>query len=73
MSQRITIPEILQDEWFKKGYKPPQFGQEEDVNLDDIDAVFNDSKVSHFNLPVLFLGEVLYYMHGLLQALSNVG
>ncbi|XVF22300.1 hypothetical protein REPUB_Repub12eG0161100 [Reevesia pubescens] len=40
---RITIPEILQDEWFKKGYKSPQFDQEEDVNLDDIDAVFNDS------------------------------
>ncbi|OMO64202.1 hypothetical protein CCACVL1_21948 [Corchorus capsularis] len=41
---RITIAEILRDEWFKKGYKPPQFEQEEDVNLDDIDAVFNDSK-----------------------------
>ncbi|PPR99751.1 hypothetical protein GOBAR_AA20921 [Gossypium barbadense] len=23
--KRITIPEILQDEWFKKGYKPPKF------------------------------------------------
>ncbi|TYH92764.1 hypothetical protein ES332_A13G206300v1 [Gossypium tomentosum] len=32
---RITIPEILQDEWFKKGYKPPKFEQDEDVNLDD--------------------------------------
>ncbi|KAF5733272.1 hypothetical protein HS088_TW17G00814 [Tripterygium wilfordii] len=41
---RITIPEILVDEWFKKGYKPPCFDQEEDVNLDDVDAVFNDSK-----------------------------
>ncbi|KAK5812885.1 hypothetical protein PVK06_028329 [Gossypium arboreum] len=27
---RITIPEILQDEWFKKGYKPPKFEQDED-------------------------------------------
>ncbi|XP_031394603.1 CBL-interacting serine/threonine-protein kinase 9-like isoform X1 [Punica granatum] len=42
---RITIPEILEDEWFKKGYKPPQFEQEEDVNLDDVDAVFNYSQV----------------------------
>ncbi|KHG21453.1 CBL-interacting serine/threonine-protein kinase 9 [Gossypium arboreum] len=33
--KRITIPEILQDEWFKKGYKPPKFKQDEDVNLDD--------------------------------------
>ncbi|KAA3462319.1 CBL-interacting protein kinase 9 [Gossypium australe] len=30
--------------WFKKGYKPTQFEQEEDVNLDDIDVAFNDSK-----------------------------
>ncbi|MBA0805255.1 hypothetical protein Gohar_004784, partial [Gossypium harknessii] len=42
--ERITIPEILQDKWFKKRYKPPQFEQEEDVNLDDIDVAFNDSK-----------------------------
>ncbi|KAG4169958.1 hypothetical protein ERO13_A12G115750v2 [Gossypium hirsutum] len=41
---RITVPEILQDKWFKKGYKLPQFEQEEDVNLDDIDVAFNDSK-----------------------------
>jgi len=41
---RITIPEILDNEWFKKGYKPPKFNEEEDVNLDDIDAVFNDSE-----------------------------
>ncbi|TYI09204.1 hypothetical protein ES332_A09G054600v1 [Gossypium tomentosum] len=33
--QRITVLEILQDEWFKKGYKPPKFEQDEDVNLDD--------------------------------------
>lgn len=43
--QRITIPQILEDEWFKKGYKPPQFEQGDDVNLDDVDAAFNDSKV----------------------------
>ncbi|KAH9296520.1 hypothetical protein KI387_040108, partial [Taxus chinensis] len=41
---RITIPEILENEWFKKGYKPPKFKEEEDVNLDDVDAVFNDSE-----------------------------
>ncbi|KAK9082450.1 hypothetical protein Syun_031374 [Stephania yunnanensis] len=41
---RITIPEILDDEWFKVGYKPPVFEQEGDVNLDDVDAVFNDSE-----------------------------
>ncbi|KAF3439802.1 hypothetical protein FNV43_RR18080 [Rhamnella rubrinervis] len=41
---RITISEILEDEWFKKGHKPAHFKEEEDVNLDDVDAVFNDSK-----------------------------
>ncbi|CAA0808857.1 CBL-interacting serine/threonine-protein kinase 9 [Striga hermonthica] len=40
---RITIPEILENDWFKKDYKPPQFEQEEGVNLEDVDAVFNDS------------------------------
>ncbi|KAM6583795.1 hypothetical protein CsatB_010797 [Cannabis sativa] len=41
---RITISEILQDEWFKKGYQSARFEKEEDVNLDDVDAAFNDSK-----------------------------
>ncbi|XP_048233374.1 CBL-interacting serine/threonine-protein kinase 9 [Ricinus communis] len=41
---RITISEILEDEWFKKGYKQTQFEWEEDVNLDDVDAAFDDSK-----------------------------
>ncbi|CAI0469852.1 unnamed protein product [Linum tenue] len=41
---RISIPEILEDEWFKKGFKPPCFEQDEDANLDDVDAVFNNSK-----------------------------
>ncbi|XP_073016478.1 CBL-interacting serine/threonine-protein kinase 23 isoform X2 [Primulina eburnea] len=37
---RITIAEILENDWFKKGYKLPVF-EREDVNLDDIDAIFN--------------------------------
>ncbi|KAG1354654.1 CBL-interacting protein kinase 9 [Cocos nucifera] len=42
--KRMTIPQILEDEWFTKGYKPPCFAQGEDVSLDDVDAVFNDSE-----------------------------
>ncbi|KZV30596.1 CBL-interacting serine/threonine-protein kinase [Dorcoceras hygrometricum] len=42
--KRITIPEILEDEWFKKGYKAPIFDEKEDTNLDDVEAVFKDSK-----------------------------
>ncbi|PIN22445.1 Serine/threonine protein kinase [Handroanthus impetiginosus] len=41
-STRITIAELRENEWFKKGYKPPTFGQE-DGPLDDIDAIFNES------------------------------
>lgn len=44
--QRITVSEILEDEWFKKDYKPPVFDEKEDANLDDVEAVFKDSEVS---------------------------
>lgn len=55
--QRITIPELLVDEWFKKDYKPPVFEEKEDTNLDDVEAVFKDSVVSfnHFNYLVFTL------------------
>ncbi|KAK9018071.1 hypothetical protein V6N11_001056 [Hibiscus sabdariffa] len=43
---RITIPEILQDEWFIKDYKPPVFEEKDDTNLDDVEAVFKDSEVT---------------------------
>ncbi|KAL6991547.1 CBL-interacting serine/threonine-protein kinase 23 [Sarracenia purpurea var. burkii] len=38
---RITIAEVIDNEWFKKGYKPPSFEQA-DVSLDDVDAIFNE-------------------------------
>ncbi|KAI9079557.1 hypothetical protein K1719_038461 [Acacia pycnantha] len=41
---RITISEILCDEWFKKDYKPPVFEETGETNLDDIEAVFRDSE-----------------------------
>ncbi|KAK4768336.1 hypothetical protein SAY87_003477 [Trapa incisa] len=39
---RITIAEVIENDWFKKGYKPPSFEQA-DVSLDDVNAIFNDS------------------------------
>lgn len=48
--QRITVPEILEDEWFKKDYRPPVFDEIEDANLDDVEAVFRDSEVSILNI-----------------------
>ncbi|XP_015168293.1 CBL-interacting serine/threonine-protein kinase 3-like isoform X2 [Solanum tuberosum] len=44
---RITIPEILEDEWFKKDYKSPIFNEKGDANLDDVEAVFKDSEEHH--------------------------
>lgn len=41
-STRITISEVIENEWFKKGYQPPRFEQE-DVSLDDVDAIFNET------------------------------
>ncbi|MBA0694579.1 hypothetical protein Goari_004861 [Gossypium aridum] len=42
---RITVAEIIENEWFKKGYIPPRF-EHADVSLDDVDAVFNESRDS---------------------------
>nr|DAD33916.1 TPA_asm: hypothetical protein HUJ06_012767 [Nelumbo nucifera] len=39
---RISISEVIGNEWFKKGYKPPVF-ESEDVSLADVDAIFNES------------------------------
>lgn len=43
--QRISMAEILDDEWFKKDYKPPVFEENGETNLDDVEAVFKDSEV----------------------------
>ena len=43
--QRITMAQVLEDPWFKEGYKPENNKVEEDVNVDDVYMVFNDSKV----------------------------
>ncbi|KAF8031016.1 hypothetical protein BT93_D0263 [Corymbia citriodora subsp. variegata] len=41
-STRITITEVIENDWFKKGYKPPVFEQA-NVSLDDVNAIFNES------------------------------
>ncbi|XP_042393958.1 CBL-interacting protein kinase 23-like isoform X2 [Zingiber officinale] len=40
---RIAIPQIIENEWFKKGYQPPQF-ETADVNPVDVDAIFDESE-----------------------------
>lgn len=46
--QRITVPEIIENAWFKKGYQPSTFDTSEATNLDDVDAIFDDSVVILF-------------------------
>ncbi|XP_038885498.1 CBL-interacting serine/threonine-protein kinase 8 [Benincasa hispida] len=41
-STRITIEQIREDEWFKKNYVSVKLFEDEDVNLDDVNAVFDD-------------------------------
>lgn len=43
-STRITIAQLLKDQWFKKGYKPPVFDEKCQTSLDDVDAAFGDSE-----------------------------
>ncbi|XP_042424941.1 CBL-interacting protein kinase 24-like isoform X1 [Zingiber officinale] len=42
---RISIEGIRSDGWFQRNYIPIRLGIEEEVNLDDIDAVFNDIEI----------------------------
>ncbi|KAF7036530.1 hypothetical protein CFC21_047166 [Triticum aestivum] len=39
---RIRIEEIRKDEWFKKNYEPVRELENEEVNLDDVNAAFDD-------------------------------
>eukprot|EP00250_Pteridium_aquilinum_P007805 c17452_g1_i1 orf=697-1389(+) len=41
---RATIPQILQNSWFKKDFSPVNLEEESDVSPDDVNAVFNESK-----------------------------
>ncbi|KAL0875858.1 hypothetical protein Bca101_025563 [Brassica carinata] len=44
---RIKIPEILEDAWFKKDYKPAVFEEQDEAKLDDVEAAFKDSEEHH--------------------------
>ncbi|XP_028097904.1 CBL-interacting serine/threonine-protein kinase 23-like isoform X3 [Camellia sinensis] len=42
-SLSLQLRPVIENEWFKKGYKPRIFANE-DVSLDDVDAIFNESR-----------------------------
>ncbi|RDX86006.1 CBL-interacting serine/threonine-protein kinase 23, partial [Mucuna pruriens] len=39
---RITFSEVIENDWFKKGYKPPAF-EHANVSLDDVNSIFSGS------------------------------
>lgn len=43
--QRIRIEGIRNDAWFKNNYVRNRSGEDEEVSLDDVNAVFNDIEV----------------------------
>lgn len=45
------MEEIRSDEWFKKDYVPARHYENEDVNLDDVHAVFDEPEVTILILP----------------------
>ena len=56
LEQRIRIEEIRNDEWFKKNYEPTREIESEEVNLDDVNAAFDDPEVFMLTLVLeLFL------------------
>ncbi|RZC65194.1 hypothetical protein C5167_008887 [Papaver somniferum] len=46
---RITVPEILKDEWFRKGFKRLVFQEIDDINLGDVEAVFKGPEGTPIN------------------------
>jgi hypothetical protein len=53
--QRITISQILEHPWFKRGYKPPVFDEKYQTSLDDVDAAFGDSEASQMDQQIFSL------------------
>lgn len=55
--QRIQIQGIRKDRWFKLNYMPTRAKEEEEVNLDDVRAVFDGIEVG---LSMLFVREISF-------------
>lgn len=43
--QRVKIEEIRKDPWFRRNYFPVKLKEDEHVNLDDVQAAFDDIEV----------------------------
>jgi hypothetical protein len=67
--QRITIAEFINNEWFKKGYQPPRF-ETADVNLDDVNSIFNESGVSFCTITSHISPQTA--VHGAVQKFASI-
>lgn len=47
------IEQLKNDPWFKRNYVVVRHREEEEVNLDDISAVFDDIEVTNFIYPIV--------------------
>ena len=52
--QRIQIEGIKKDPWFWKHYVPPVHREDEEVNLDDVCAVFDDIEVGCYFFRAMY-------------------
>lgn len=59
--KRINIEGIKNDAWFQINYVAVRHGVEEEVNLDDIDAVFNDIEVCINSRDWLLSADYAFY------------
>jgi hypothetical protein len=69
--QRIKVAGIRNDGWFKKNYLPVRMHEDEDVSLDDVQAVFSDSEVSQAFFSCL-LQFCLYGLSGIWKLLDHL-
>jgi hypothetical protein len=51
--QRIGIEGIKKHPWFQKNYEPVGHREDEEVNLDDVHAVFDDIEVGIITYKIL--------------------
>jgi hypothetical protein len=71
--QRITICEVIENEWFKKGYQPLSFEAVE-VDLDDVNDIFNESgvisSIMFVSYKFFLLDFIFFYVYSLYSVLT---
>ena len=63
LEQRIRIEGLRKDPWFRKNYVPVEHREDEEINLDDVCAVFDDIEVNLHSFVLLtdFFVPIVYF------------